>query len=187
MGNENVLTSEERLLRLALRIAAVTFTVETLVYLVPALIGTIQLLGAGFEAGLCALFVWLHRRAQQARWGLRYFSPLQFSTLAAIAEVLVPIEKGLMGAEEVAQNADGYFSRFEADRKWGFKAALIGLYFYPLATIRPPIPLMARAERLEFIEKRFLRDIGAHRLTGFIGGLVQEMIRLGQQLSYVGY
>src|SRR2546421_1075734 len=42
MGKEDVLTSEERLLRLALRIAAVTFTVETLVYLVPALIGSIQ-------------------------------------------------------------------------------------------------------------------------------------------------
>jgi choline dehydrogenase-like flavoprotein len=263
VGTER-LTNEEKLLRRALRIAAVIFTCETLVYLIPAFVGSTQadwiqlpfivnsvvkaavlggvcwiagadvrrfssvmpvlfvgtagwvvvgsvvalfgevtrhfdifgidvwvgwILwgGVALEGSLTALFFFLHRRAQKARYKLGYFSPLSFQTLAALADVLVAGDDERITPEEVAQNADTYLAGFDARRKWVIKMALIGLYAYPLLTIRPPLPLMASGERLEFLKKRFLFDVEQRRIHGFHRELVQAMIRLGQQMAFLGY
>jgi choline dehydrogenase-like flavoprotein len=263
VGTEEI-TKEEKLLRLGLRIAAVIFTCETLVYLLPSFIGSTQadwiqlpfvvnsvvkaavlggvcwiagadvrrfspvmpvlyvgtagwvVVGAavalggevtrhfdifGFdvwvgwilwggvalEGSLTALFFILHRRALKARYRLKYFSPLQFQTLTALAGVLIAGEDEKITPEKVAQNADDYMADFQARRKWVIKLALLGLYLYPLLTIRPPLPLMAADERLDYLKKRFLLDIERRRIRGLRRELVQAMIRLGQQISFLGY
>lgn len=264
MSEQDALTPEERLLRLALRIAAPIFAVETLAYLLPALFGSarpdwIQLpfvdnsivkagllgtvcwiagadvrrfspvvsiviagtgiwvagsaamliwadtsphytllgvdlsitailwLGIALEGSLTVLFAWLHRRALRARWGLRYFSPAQFGTLAALAEVLVIGEDELLTPQEIGQNVDRYMHGFDAQRKWVFKLALTGLFLYPLLSFHPPFTLMAPDDRLDFVRKRFLRDIAERRVLAPLLRYVQAMIRLAQQAAYLGY
>ncbi|MFN2612216.1 MAG: GMC family oxidoreductase N-terminal domain-containing protein [Solirubrobacterales bacterium] len=258
------LTKEEKLLRLALRIAAVIFTTETLVYLLPGLFGSAQhdwiqlpfvvnsvvkaavlggvcwiagadvrrfspvmpvlylgtfgwvlvgaivLIGGDtsahydlfgvnvwvgailwggilFEGALTLLFVFLHRRAVKARYRLEYFSPSQFQTLVALADVLVVGDDEKISPQQVAKNTDRYLAPFHARRKWIMKLALIGLSLYPLLTIRPPLHLMAAEERLEFLKKRFLADVDTRRIRGFRRQLTQGMIRLAQQLAFLGY
>jgi choline dehydrogenase-like flavoprotein len=258
------LTKEEKLLRLGLRIAAVIFTCETLVYLIPTFVGSTQadwiqlpfivnsvvkaavlggvcwiagadvrrfssvmpvlfvgtagwvvvgtlvalfgevtrhfdifgidvwvgwILwgGVALEGSLTALFFFLHRRALKARYRLKYFSPVQFQTLAALADVLIAGDDEKISPEQTAMNADGYLAGLPARRKWLIKLAMIGLYLYPLLTIRPPLPLMAAEERLEFLKKRFLFDVDKRRVRGFRRQLLQAGIRLGQQIAFLGY
>jgi choline dehydrogenase-like flavoprotein len=143
--------------------------------------------GIALESGLTALFAGLHRSAVRARRQLSYLSPTQFAALAALAEVLVAGERELLTPEEIAANVDRYMASFRARRKWVFKVALLGLCLYPLLTLRPPLPLMAAEERLAFVKKRFLRDVEERRLVKPLRALVQAMIRLGQQATYLGY
>jgi choline dehydrogenase-like flavoprotein len=266
MGNlgDSNLTHEERLLRLGLRIAAVIFTTETLVYLIPAFIPSVQadwiqlpfivnsvvkaavlggvcwiagadvrrfssvtpvlyigtfgwvLVGAAIligsdtsrhfdifgldvwvglilwggillEGALTVLFVVLHRRAQQARYELSYFSPFQFNVLSSLAEVLVAGPDEKLTPEQVAQNTDRYLASFHARRKWIIKLALIGVALYPLLTIRPPVHLMSPEERLAFLKKRFIADVEQRRIPGLPRQLIQGSIRLAQQVAFIGY
>ena len=258
------LTSQERLLRLALRISAPIFTLEMLVYLLPALIGSAQddwiqhpfvvnsvakagilggvcwvagadvrrfsavipilifatgawvvggaaillwgetaqdytilgvemsaagLLWAGmvFEGALTVMYLVLYRRARKARFQLTYLSPTAFLTLSALADVLVVGEEEPITPDEVAANVDRYMGAFHAQRKWVMKLALTGLFALPMLRLHPPFSIMASEERREFVEKRFQRAITSRRGPRLWRTLLQAMIRLAQQMVYLGY
>jgi len=53
--------------------------------------------------------------AERARYGLKYFSPLQFKTLESLAEVIIYGEEETISSEEVAKNVDTYFNIFQAN------------------------------------------------------------------------
>lgn len=256
------LTPEERLLRLGLRIFAVCSAGETLIYLLPALIGSssgwaqlpfvagsfvkagmlaglcavaaadvrryerlvsvlvlalalwcvagvamliwgdtsasVEILGWNttiltivwggivFEGGLAILYAVLHRRAFRARYGIGYLSGGQFRTLTALAESLLGPEP-TVPPEKVAMNVDAYLKRFGARRKWVIRVALSGINFYPLASLHPPFTLMAPDERRPLLERRFRGDVARRRIGSTRRWLVQGMIRLGQQVVYLGY
>ena len=103
--------------------------------------------------------------------------------LAALAEVVVDPER--VPPEEVARNVDRYMGSFRAQRKWVVKAALIGLWFYPLRFLKRPFSMMKPDARREFVEKRFVRDIFSR--VRFARNLIQAMFRLSSQMVYLGY
>ena len=257
------LTAEERLLRLGLRIFAVCSAAETLIYLLPALIGsssgwtqlpfvagsfvkagmlaglcfvaaadvrrherlvsvlvaalalwavagaamliwgeidrpvtvlgidtsiqTIVWGGILFEGGLAVLYGWLHRRAFRARYGIRYLGVGQFRTLASLAEAVLGRDAQTLAPERVAMNVEAYLQRFDARRKWIVRLALSGINLYPLAFLRQPFNLMAADERLAFLERRFRGDVARRRIGSLRRWLVQGMIRIAQQMVYLGY
>ncbi|MGI9019483.1 MAG: GMC family oxidoreductase N-terminal domain-containing protein [Solirubrobacterales bacterium] len=257
------LTPQERLLRLALRIFAVCSAAETLVYLLPALIGSSQgwaqlpfvagsFVKAGMLAGLCfvaaadvrryerlvsvlvaalalwsvagaAMLVWgeidrpvavlgietsiqtivwggilfegglavlyaiLHRRAYRSRYGISYLSVGQFRTLAALGESVLGPEASTLSPERVAMNVEAYLQRFDARRKWVIRLALSGINLYPLLVLRQPFNLMAADERRVFLERRFRGDVARRRIGSLRRWLVQGMIRIAQQIVYLGY
>ncbi len=127
---------------------------------------------------------------------LRYLSHLQFKTLTALAEVLVTGEDEELTPEEVAHNVDIYLDDFAARGKWVVKIALLGLLLYPLLKLRPPFSKMAPQERLDFVKRHVLADAPKGRISRLWRWLVlanqrenirQAMIRLAQQLAYLGY
>ena len=129
----------------------------------------------------------LYRSASRARYELRYLSPLQYRTVVALAEVLVPGEDAALSPEEVGRGVDDYLFSFTAREKWKSKLALTALTFYPLVRLRPPWPIMSPAHRKAFIERCFLRDVAERRLPGFIRRAVQSMLFAAQQLVFIGY
>jgi choline dehydrogenase-like flavoprotein len=143
--------------------------------------------GVAFEGLLTVLFAVLYRRAQRARYRLSYLSPAGFRTLAALADILVVGEDERITPEEVAKNVDDYLVSFRAHRKWLVKLALTGLHFYPLLTLHPPLAMMSAEERLDFVKKRFLVAIEKRRIGRVRRRFVQAMIRLGQQMTFLGY
>lgn len=147
----------------------------------------IMWMGIGLQGGLAIGFAILHRTAVKARYGLRYLAPGQFRTLEALAECLLTEQASTLSPEQVAMNVDAYLRRFEAKRKWVIKAALIGIAFYPLAYLRVPLALMACDHRREFLEKRFRGDVARRRVGSLRRWLVQAMVRLSQQMVYLGY
>jgi choline dehydrogenase-like flavoprotein len=114
----------------------------------------------------------------------RFLPRLGFKALAALAEVVVDVER--LPAEKVAANVDSYMGSFRAQRKWVVKVALVGLWLYPLRFFKAPLPKLDPAARREFVKKRFIDDISFRRVR--IGRrLIQAMFRLAMQMAYLGY
>ena len=128
-----------------------------------------------------------HASAERARFGLKYFSPLQFRTIAALAEVVIYGEHKLLSGNEVAQNVDRYFNSFEAKTKWTMAWVVTGLYFFPLLSLLPPLPYLSPSRRHDFLKRRFYRDVEARLMPEFWRALVQGMIRIAKQMCYIGY
>ena len=150
-------------------------------------------IGIALEGAIAVLFALLHRSAFRSRYDVRFFSAGQFRTLTSVAEALLwtsPASEGPppeLSPEEVATNADHYLAGFDASRKWVMRLALVGINLYPLAFLRPPFNLMAADERREFLEKHFGDDVAERRIGSSRRWLVQGMIRLAQQVVYLGF
>ena len=125
--------------------------------------------------------------AEKARYGLKYFSPLQFKTLEALAEVIIYGEKEILSGEEVSKNVDTYFNSFQAKSKWTMALVITVLYFYPILSLLPPLPYMSPERRLQFLKKRFYRDVEARLIPEFWRVIVQGLIRIAKQMCYIGY
>ena len=120
-------------------------------------------------------------------YGLRYFGPVQYNALRALADVLVVGKKEVISPEKIALRVDGYLANFHTPRKIIAKIALIGIEFYPLLSLKPPFSTMDYASRKRFVQDRFYRPISQRRFSGWFRRIVKAMIRFGQQLSFMGY
>jgi choline dehydrogenase-like flavoprotein len=136
---------------------------------------------------IIALLLWFYLAAERARYELEYLSPVQFRALKALADVVVTGENKVLSPEQVARNVDGYLARFNAQSKWIMKLVLIGIEVYPLLSLKPPFSHMRAEDRLAFIKRRFYQEVTTRLVPEFWRTIVQGMIRMGKQLSYLGY
>lgn len=156
--------------------AATRAPIETL------LVGSMVLDGV-----IIILLVWFYLAAERSYYGLGYLSPTQYRALSALADVVVTGKKRLITPDEVASNVDTYLSRFKAQSKWITKLILLGIEAYPLLSLKPPLSHLEPQDRLEFLRKRFYQDVTRRLVPEFWRQIVQGMIRMGKQLSYLGY
>ena len=132
-------------------------------------------------------FVWLHRRAARARYDLQYLPPSAFRALMALAQVLVLRKEPLVAPAEVAVRVDRYLAGFRARRKWLIRLALVGLAYWPLATLRPPFHMMSVDLRERWIRRRFVDDVADRVIPGWLRRVRQTTILAAQQFCYMGY
>ena len=132
-------------------------------------------------------FVWLHRRAARARYDLQYLPPSAFRALMALAQVLVLRNEPLVAPAEVAVRVDRYLHGFRARRKWLIRLALVGLAYWPLATLRPPFHMMSVDLRERWIRRRFVDDVADRVIPGWLRKIRQTTILAAQQFCYMGY
>ena len=125
--------------------------------------------------------------AEKERYGLKYFSPLQFKTLEALAEVIIYGEKEILSGEEVSKNVDTYFNSFQAKSKWTMALVITVLYFYPILSLLPPLPYISPGRRLRFLKDRFYSDVEGRHIPEFWRVIVQGLIRIAKQMCYIGY
>jgi choline dehydrogenase-like flavoprotein len=147
---------------------------------------TIMWLGIAWQGVMALIFAFLHRKAFRDRYGVSYLSTGQFRTVTALAETLLGPGTQL-APDQVAARVDRYLAAFNAQRKWVMKAALIGIHLYPVLFLRPPFPLMAADARRSFMEARFGTDVARRRIGSLRRWLVQGMMRIAQQIAYLGY
>jgi choline dehydrogenase-like flavoprotein len=133
------------------------------------------------------LLSWFYLDAEHARYGLQYLSPTEFRALAALAEVVITSKTRLLTPEQVARNVDEYLAKFNAQSKWIMKVVLMGIEIYPLLSFKPFLSHLNPEDRLRFIKKRFYQEVTLRLVPEFWRTIVQGMIRMGKQLSYLGY
>ena len=158
----------------------------------PAPVGTVPvrnlLIGAmALDGGILVLLIWFARAADKARHQLSYFTPTEFRTLRALAEVVVAGDDEKVSADDVARNTDRYLGSFRAQSKWLAKIVIISIQYYPLLTLKPPFSYMSPNDRLRFLKKRFYQDSTRSVLPEFMRMLIQAAIRMAKQLCYLGY
>lgn len=150
-------------------------------------IKTLLLYSTLFDAVLNGILIVLYNKAQKARYGLQYFSPMQFRTLMALSDVLIEGDEELITDREVALNVDRYMGSFLGKTKWVSKLAMTGIEIYPLFFLKPPASYMRSEDRKAFLERHFYQDVALRLAPPVLRMLVQAMIRMGKQLCYMGY
>jgi choline dehydrogenase-like flavoprotein len=161
-------------------------------YVIPAggtelKISTLLIYSSIFDAILNVILIVLYQKAQKARYGLHYFSPMQFRALEALAEVVITSDKRMITPQEVALNVDRYLSSFTAKTKWVMKIALVAIELYPIVFLKPMTSYMRPDDRKAFLERHFYQNVSLRLAPEAIRTLVQAMIRIGKQLCYMGY
>ncbi len=148
---------------------------------------TLFIISLIYDAVNAVLTYVLLSSAERARYNLKYFSPIQFKTLEALADVVITGKEEIIPAETVAQNVDTYFKTFQAKSKWTMALVITGLYFYPILSLYPPLPYISPEKRIAFLKKRFYRDIESRLIPEFWRVIAQGMIRIAKQMCYIGY
>ncbi|MEO6722778.1 MAG: GMC family oxidoreductase [Ferruginibacter sp.] len=140
-----------------------------------------------FDTLVNILFIAFYIQAQKARYKLLYFSPLQFRTLTALAEVVIEGDGEILKPIDIAHNVDRYMSSFKGKTKFITKLALTGIELYPLIFLKPPTSYMRSDARKAFLMRHFYQNVSLKLAPPFIRMLVQAAIRLGKQLCFMGY
>jgi choline dehydrogenase-like flavoprotein len=122
--------------------------------------------------------------ARSARSRPAFFSPMQLRALVAVADVLVAGREERVPPEEIARNVDRHLAELRAQRRWLYKVVLAAMQLRPLLELLPPLSEIEAAGRRRFLERRFKAP---PRWPPLIKHLTQVMIRICQQLSFVGY
>ncbi len=150
-------------------------------------IKTMLLYSSLFDAVLNGILIVLYNKAQKARYGLQFFTPMQFRTLQALSDVLIEGDEELITDREVALNVDRYMSSFLGKTKWVSKLSLVGIELYPLFFLKPATSYMRPEDRKAFLERHFYQDVALRMAPPVLRMLVQAMIRMGKQLCFMGY
>jgi choline dehydrogenase-like flavoprotein len=151
------------------------------------LLKNITYIAAGLNLLNVILISLLLHSAEKERFGLKYFSPNQFKTIKALADVVIYGEQKIISGEDVARNVDKYFKSFEAKSKWTMGLVVTALYYYPILSLKPPLPYISPYDRHEFLKKRFYRDVEARLIPEFWRIVAQGLIRIAKQMCYIGY
>jgi hypothetical protein len=143
---------------------------------------TVLLWLALVSAVVAIVFAVLYRRAQTARWALRYLGPGAHRTTAAVAEAVHGPES-VIPTPEVASNVDAFLATVQTRRKHLLKQRLGLLGLLPILTARSTLALMASADRRDYLEQRLFR----RRVSGALALLERSSIRVTHQLVALGY
>lgn len=136
---------------------------------------------AALHAVIAGVFL-LYRAAWTARLKPVFFTPLEYRTLMGVADAVLEGPERKVEPAEVAATVAGHFTSLYADRTWVYHVAMLGLQFHPLAFLKPPLSELDRETRVDHLKRHF------QKLPQWPGSsFIRAMIRVGQQLTYVGY
>lgn len=133
-----------------------------------------------------ALLLGLYMAAWRARLDCRFLKPTEYRTLVALAEVMTEGEDEQVSAEDAARNVDRAMASLRTGRKKLFPLALIGLHYFPIFALWPPLPEIDTAHRSTYLKIRFKREAGRGK-ANFIRNMLQALIRVAHQLAAMGY
>src|SRR4030095_6290512 len=144
--------------------------------------------GAGvLDAVIGALLYALYYAAWTSRLQSEFFRPLEFRTLTPLTEVMIAGHNEAIPPDVAARNVDQALARVRTERKGSFRIALAVIHYWPLFSLHPPLPELRPALRSRFIRERFTRDAGRRQKWRLIRTGVQVFLRVGHQLSVLGF
>jgi choline dehydrogenase-like flavoprotein len=147
----------------------------------------ILLASIGAALAVAALLLILRRAAARARLHPVFLGATEYRTLMALADVIVQGPEEAVPPADIARNVDGYFSRIRAKRRWVQRAGLVAMQLHPLLTLKAPFSELDEESRLEHLKTHFGSEVLAKRGPDQIRRFVQAIIRVANQLAFVGY
>lgn len=122
----------------------------------------------------------------------RFFKPqflkaAEYRTLIALSDVLVLGPERAVPPADIARNVDGHIAKISATRKWIHRLALRVLQAHPVLYVKAPLSELDEEGRLDHLKVHFHNDVLLPLVPDVYRRVVQAMIRIGQQLAYVGY
>jgi choline dehydrogenase-like flavoprotein len=158
-------------------------------YSLPLLGGSLSMTTAlwialALDGAIAAGVTWASLAAWRKRYELDFFQPVEFNVLIALADVLVAGPQEPIAPRRVAENVERHVKEIRAHRRWVYRVVLFALELTPLLTLRPPLSQLEPYTRRAFLVKHFEHPPKWPRA---LKNGTQAMIRVGQQLSFVGY
>jgi len=139
------------------------------------------------DGAIGALLFALYYAAWNARLRTEFFRPLEFRTLTALAEIMIQGQAKPIAPEEGARNVDRAMARVETPRTMMLRVGLAIVHYWPLVSLRPPLPELSLPLRTDFIKSRYEREAGRRQRWRLLRTLIQMFTRLAHQLSVLGF
>ncbi|HEY1451507.1 MAG TPA: GMC family oxidoreductase [Solirubrobacteraceae bacterium] len=128
-------------------------------------------------------FFALYRATWKQRYGLRYFTPIQYRALLAAAGIVID-GPAVLTPEQIAQIVDQRVALMTARRTWLYRVAMLGLQAHPLLYLKPPFSELSPRLRYEHVRTHFQKVAPTHN---WVFNLPQVTIRMAQQLCFAAY
>ncbi len=148
---------------------------------------TLLWIGIGVSAGLALALSGLRRWAFHRRLQPDFLGATEYRTLMALSDVIVQGPEEAVPPADIAANVDRYFGRIRARRRWVHRAGLIVMQLHPLLYLKAPFSELDEESRLEHLKRRFQSPEELRMVLPPLRRFVQAMIRVANQLTYVGY
>ena len=148
---------------------------------------TVLLAGAGLDAGIALLLRFLRNAAYNARFVPGFLTRRGYRCLIGLSDVIVIGEDKAVPPVEMATRVDVYFAAMTAKRRIVHQAVLIAMHLHPIFWLDPPLGEMDAELRLAHVQRHFADSLIARLVRPFWRRWVRGMIRVAQQLAYVGY
>ena len=142
--------------------------------------------GATFVAALALAL--LRRLAFRRRLRPRFLGPTEYRALMALSDVIVQGPEEAVPPAEIAANVDRYFAGIRARRRFFHRIGLFAMQLHPTLSLKAPFSELDEESRLQHLETRFHRAVGLKRFPPEpLRRYVQVMLRMANQLTYIGY
>jgi choline dehydrogenase-like flavoprotein len=135
-----------------------------------------------------AALVMLRRRAFRSRLQPRFLGPTEYRALMALSDVIVQGPEEAVPPAEIAANVDRYFAGIRARRRYFHRAGLLAMQLHPVLSLKAPFSELDEEGRLAHLDTHFHAAVRLRRFPPEpLRRYVQVMLRMANQLTYIGY
>jgi len=130
----------------------------------------------------------LRRLAFRRRLRPQFLGPTEQRALMALADVIVQGPEEAVPPAEIAANVDRYFAGIRARRRYFHRAGLLAMQLHPALYLKAPFSELDEESRLVHLDTHFHAAVRLKRFPPEpLRRYVQAMLRMANQLTYIGY
>lgn len=130
----------------------------------------------------------LRRWAFRRRLRPRFLGPTEYRALMALSDVIVQGPEEAVPPPEIAANVDRYFAGIRARRRYFHRAGLLAMQLHPVLYLKAPFSELDEESRLAHLDTHFYAAVRLRRFPPEpLRRYVQAMLRMANQLTYIGY
>ena len=150
--------------------------------------GALLLVAPAVALALAVALVVLRRVALRHRLRPEFLGPTQYRALMSLSDVIVQGPDEVVPPPEIAANVDRAFSRIRASRRRFHKFGLLAMQLHPALYLKAPFSELDEESRMEHLDRHFYAAVRGKRFPPEpLRRFVQVMLRMANQLTYVGY
>ena len=120
---------------------------------------------------------------------IQFLRPVEFRTLIALSDVIIEenTKKEIVPPKDIAANIDKYIFNMQANKKWIYRVALFVLQIHPVIYGKAPLTELDFENKKKYLEDNFFKKDYKRKKSNFISNYIRALIRIGQQICFVGY